>query len=101
MTITMLRTGLSAAVGVIGVVWLLLAVVGPDSHPSESLRRRRFRAASGLVVFICFGLMVWNRFGEVARGVWWFSLVGVLSGLLGSLLLFRTPRNADEPSQGT
>ena len=100
MTITTLRTVLSVAVGVIGVVWLLLVVVGADSLSEETVRRRRFRGTSALVVFICFALMLWNRFGEMARGAWWVSLVGVVCGLLGSLLLFRAPKSASEPSQG-
>ena len=96
----MLRTVLSVAVGIIGVFWLLVVVVGADSLPSEPVRRRRLRASSWLVVFICFGLIQWDRSGEVARAAWWVSLVGVLCGLLGSLLSFGKPRDVQRSSRG-
>jgi drug/metabolite transporter (DMT)-like permease len=96
----MLRAVLSVAVGVIGVVWLLMVVVGADSFPSEPVRRRRLRASFSFVVFVCFGLIQWDRFGEVASGAWWVSLVGVLCGLLGSLLSFGKPRDVQRSSRG-
>ena len=96
----MLRTVLSVAVGVIGVVWLLLVVLGADSLPSEPVRRRRLRASFSFVVFVCFGLIQWDRFGEVASGAWWVSLVGVLCGLLGALLSFGRPRSVQRSPRG-
>ena len=80
---------------VFGVAFLFFVLRGALSRPDTPPRRRRWMATCFGVMFLCWGAQgLLDYLGAMPRGIWILYLVGISSGLVGSILLFRGVRRA-------